>query len=330
MHTREYSPSLGVISPEQFQAALDRFGLGTCIQAEPIPFGFSKRNVFLTSSTGEYVFRGAGHSQEQFLREHFFAQQLHERTCVPAPWPYLVDTTEDIFGWSYAIMPRMPGLQLADPEVRGTLGREDRRGIARAIGENLAWMQELRWPHAGQYNARTNTIEPFVVPYSEWVIARILHNLARSRQHSERTTDADVRWVEKLIAYARYACDDAFQPCFVMQDYKENNVVVECTGGQWRVSGIFDFTHTHFGDGEADFSQLVAMYLDEDPELAGDFMKGYTDYRPLRPGFAGRFPLYMLDNRLGVWEFFQLIGRTEWNEEWTLREWASRYTAFLS
>jgi hypothetical protein len=42
------------------------------------------------------------------------------------------------------------------------------------------------------------------------------------------------------------------------------------------------------------------------------------------------FALYMLDNRLGVWEFFQLIGRTEWNEEWTLQEWTSRYTAFLS
>lgn len=34
MYAREYSLRLGVISPEQFQAALDRFELGTLIKKE--------------------------------------------------------------------------------------------------------------------------------------------------------------------------------------------------------------------------------------------------------------------------------------------------------
>jgi hypothetical protein len=38
MKAKMYSQHLGVISDEQFQAALDRFELGRFIQAEPIPF----------------------------------------------------------------------------------------------------------------------------------------------------------------------------------------------------------------------------------------------------------------------------------------------------
>src|ERR1051326_4552840 len=142
-HAHEYSQLLGTISTDQFQAALDRFSLGKFLHAEPIPFGLSKRNIFLTSTTGQYILRGSPHHPDQFYCEQFFAQGLHELTRVPAPWPYLVDPTTGIFGWSYAIMPRMPGLQLADPAVKRYLPEKERRGIARALGENLAHMQKL-------------------------------------------------------------------------------------------------------------------------------------------------------------------------------------------
>ena len=55
---REYSPRLGAITPDQFQAALDRFGLGRFIAAEPITLGNWRQNCFLTSSAGEFVLRG--------------------------------------------------------------------------------------------------------------------------------------------------------------------------------------------------------------------------------------------------------------------------------
>lgn len=152
MHSFEYSKHLGLLSHDQFQAALNRLGLGNFLHAEPIPFGLFGQNVFLTSTDGEFVLRGRPHFPWQFPTEQFFARRLHERTKVPVPWPYLVDPLEDIFGWSYVIMPRMPGLQLANPEVKGKLGEKDRRGIAHAMGENLALMQKLTWPFAGRYD----------------------------------------------------------------------------------------------------------------------------------------------------------------------------------
>ena len=66
MHTREYSKHLGLLSPDQFQAALNRFGLGNFLHAEPIPFGLFGQNVFLTSIVGEFVLRGRPHFPWQF------------------------------------------------------------------------------------------------------------------------------------------------------------------------------------------------------------------------------------------------------------------------
>lgn len=98
MTERTYSQYLGMIDDNQFQAALDRFQLGTFVKAEPIPFGLFGQNVFVTSSQGEYVLRGQPHFWWQFSTEQFYVRLLHERTQVPVPWPYLIDPEPDIFG----------------------------------------------------------------------------------------------------------------------------------------------------------------------------------------------------------------------------------------
>ena len=66
MHTREYSKHLGLLSPDQFQAALNRFGLGNFLHTEPIPFGLFGQMVYLTSTDGEFVLRGRPHFPWQF------------------------------------------------------------------------------------------------------------------------------------------------------------------------------------------------------------------------------------------------------------------------
>ena len=161
MAGKTYSQRLGPISDEQFQAALDRFDLGRLIQAEPISFGLFGQNVFVSSTQGDYVLRGSPHFWWQFPTEQFYARFLYEQAHAPAPWPYLVDPSPEIFGWSYALMLRMPGLQLADREVREQLSPSDRLVIARALGENLASMQKAKWPHSGRYQADTDSVEPF-------------------------------------------------------------------------------------------------------------------------------------------------------------------------
>ena len=349
---RMYSQQLGVISDEQFQAALDRFKLGRFVQAEPIPFGNFGQNVFVSSTGGEYVLRGQPHFWWQFPTEQFYTRQLHECTHVPVPWPYLIDPTPDIFGWSFVLMPRMPGLQLDDPQVKKRLGLAERRGVAQALGENLAHMQEVTWPFSGRYNAATDTVEPFElvnelawpfpvesdaeladmapgnISYSERVIACLRHHLTRSQKYDAAvTTPEDLAWVEGLLVEARESLDDAFEPCLLMEDYKEGNLVVMQDDERWQVSGVFDLPGAHFGDGEADLSRPIAEYLNEDVQLARAFFHAYQSQKPLRPGFGKRFPIYMLLDRAILWGFFQRHGLRWWDERWTFRDWASQYTS---
>jgi hygromycin-B 7''-O-kinase len=320
----KYSERLGVLSDAQLQAALDRFGLGELVRAEPISAGNFGQNLFLTSTMGEYVLRGAPFYPHQFPQERFFTQHLHEQTCAPVPWPYLLDLSDATFGWSYVIMPRMPGLQLSDLEVQHSLDAGDRRAIARAMGETLADLHQLTWATAGEYDLATDTIRPFDVDYAGWVIRLIRECIEAAIPLSDRTTDADVAWVETVIARSRAALDVPFRPCFVNMDYKEGNVVVERVDGGWRVSGVFDYMSAHFGDGELDLARCVAVYSEADAELAREFVRSYARRRPFRPGFDERFPVYVLVERLLCWQFGQRHG-VWWEPSLTLREWVEPY-----
>jgi hygromycin-B 7''-O-kinase len=328
---REYSKRLGAISSAQFQAALARLGLGEFVSAEPIPFGNFGQNVFVTSTKGDYVLRGVPHYPWQFPKERFFIRLLHERTPVPVPWPYLLDPLNDIFGWSYVLMPRMPGLQLIDPEVRRGLSAADKHAIAGAMGTTLAHMHSLTWPYAGEYDLATDTIQPSELGYSDWVISRMRRDLQVAIPLSDRTTNADVEWVERVIEEGQEALAIPLVPCCVMEDFKEGNAVAECRDDVWQISGVFDLMSCYFGDGEADLARQVSMYADEDVELARNFVRAHMEQmleydRPLRSGFAERFRIYMLLDRLIIWQFAQRHG-VWWDPRLTLREWAGPYVS---
>lgn len=77
-----YSQRLGEITIQQFQA-------------EAVPYGNFGQNVFLTSTTGKYVFRGKPHYDWQFASEQFMANLFHEKTSIPVPYPYYLSRT----GW---------------------------------------------------------------------------------------------------------------------------------------------------------------------------------------------------------------------------------------
>jgi hygromycin-B 7''-O-kinase len=324
-----YSTRLGSIAPAQFQAALDRFGLGRFVEAEPVASGLFGQNVFVTSDRDRYVLRGCPHYDWQLPKERFIARLLHEKTKVPVPWPYLLDERADIFGWSYALMPRMPGLSLPDRPIGDGLGPRDRRGVARALAENLTRMHALTWPFAGDYDLRTDTIAPFLGGYTTRIVDGIRDDLAASRAHSHDTTPEDVAWVEGIIAEARDTAWESEPARLVMRDYKAGNLTfqraAELAGG-WRVSGVFDLMEAHFGDAEADLSRPIAMYLEAGkPYLAREFLARYRRTRPAPHDAAARFKLYMLRDRLIIWEYLRRPENT-WREHRTLRQWASRYT----
>jgi len=142
MASREYSKRLGVISDEQLQAALDRFGLGRLLSAEPAVGGLFGQNIMLATTGGAFVFRGdphwdpEGNDDWQFQKERLFSQLVHESgTGPPVPWPYLLEESRDIFGWHWAIVPRLPGRAIFEPH---RFSATEQRQQAAAMGAALA------------------------------------------------------------------------------------------------------------------------------------------------------------------------------------------------
>lgn len=324
--TREYSQRLGVLTVEQLQAALDRFDLGTIVDARPAAGGLFGQNVLLTSSKGAYVLRGAPHYDGQFEKERYFSRIVHERTRAHAPWPFLIERSTEIFGWSYALMPQLPGGHLSDPIVQRALTPDERVALARAMGEHLALMQEATWDTPMIYDHAADDLRPLDRPFADWFIASVRDWLARCVAASVETTPDDVDWIESIIGRAREALAAPFDPVLVHTDYKEGNVVAERTAEGWRVNGVFDLGEAYVGDGEYDLVRAACEYhLFGRAESLRAFVSAYAAARPPRDGFAERLALYIVADRLILWEYGQR-NHIWFKEGLTFREFAERYT----
>ncbi len=323
---RVYSQRLGALTAHQFQTALTRFGLGTFVDATPVSHGLFGQNVFVQSSQGAYVLRGAPHYPWQFPKERFGAMLLHKHTLVPVAYPYLLDTSTDIFGWPYLLMPRLHGTSPAAPHLTDA----ERLDIAQALGHTLAHMHQLTWPRAGVYDLSSNSIQPFGEGFAHWIAADILRWLVLARANGPATTPDDVLWVEHVIGEAHAARARPFQPCFVMNDYNLGNVLVHRIHGTWQVSGLFDLMEYYFGDGEADLMRLIAVYLEQGHQrgvpLARAFVTTYLTQKPAGTGFAERYALYMLRDRLIVWEYGTRPGNNWFAQGQSFRDYAEPFT----
>ena len=86
----------------------------------------------------------------------------------------------------------------------------------------------------------------------------------------------------------------------------------------------------YFGDGESDLNRVFVAYAEENEELAHTFLNSYLSNTKVRPGFEKRWPIYMILDRIVVWEWAQRNGKCWWKQEYTFREWVEPFTALDS
>lgn len=333
---RVYSERLGAISEAQFAAAAERLRLGRFVKAQPVTSGLFGQNVFVTTSEGEFVLRGAPHwvkglgeeqwrreDRWQFTKEVFFARLLHEHTQVPMPWPMLHDEASDIFGWPYIVMPRMPGACFDERGILKALAPEDRRGVARALGAMLAQMQTLTAPFAGGFDVDTIALTPFEGSYTQHAIAELRDGTAMAQRNGAMTPE-DLEW---LAGAERRALAAGERPnTYVHCDYKLNNVTLSKDADGWRVSGLFDLHEAKFGDGGLDIVRQACSYLDTERQLARVFVESYFAGASADPRLKELMPLYVVNDRMKFWAFFTQPGaRAAWTQGKTFRGWAQRY-----
>lgn len=334
MASREYSERLGVITNEQLQAALDRFDLGRLVGAEPIPSGLFGQNLMIATTTGDYVFRGAPHwnpageDDWQFQKERFFSRLMHESPNGPlVAWPYLLEEDREIFGWGFAFQPKLPGGPLQQPMKRH-YSVADVQQQWLELGRALAAVHTVSLPASGVHDPRTDSIQPHSDRYADHMERTLEQWLEMSVAASSATSDSDVEWARSLIAEARNAMRMPFQPVVVHLDYGFHNVLFEQRDGEWVLTGVVDWMTAESGHPESDLARPLATDLQYRMGGIQAFFEGYRAMHPEMPGFRERFPVFMLWERLQLWQYWQARGE-KFKEGLGMREWIEPYVRML-
>jgi hygromycin-B 7''-O-kinase len=321
----KYSERLGEISEEQFQKALNIFNLGSLISTTPITQGLLGQNVFVTTDKGEYVFRGKPHHDWQFETERNFITLLHEKTKVPVPFPYLISTDKNIFGWEFVFMPKMKGLHLSDCLDETFLSEKDRFEIAVAQGIVLNQIQAVTHSFCGKYDPSTNTVIPYQLDYFTEFSKQIINNLTKSIQYNTNTTQQDIVWTKNIIDQAsKYF--RPFIPTLCLRDFKPGNMVVKNSAKKWKISGIFDFSGASFGHPESDISRLFIVYQENNQiNLGYQFISSYLTNKTDVNNFIKRFPFFVLLDRLIIWDWAQRTNKAWWPTNWSFERYAGQF-----
>jgi aminoglycoside phosphotransferase (APT) family kinase protein len=300
------------VTPAAMQAALDAHGLGN-LTAMRAPVGGSFGQVLLVSTTaGEWVFKGAPLVPEQFAAERFFTDLLHERTDVPVPWPYLHDRSRDVFPWDFALMPRMPGTDLGDTSEWTAMSLDDQRSIASDMGRRLVDVGAVTHGAFGTYDGASDAIVPTRDSYGAMVATECRGVLDRSLgEMPQHWPAADREWVESVISGVEAAFAPITTPRLTMQDFKDQNMVAQRTGTEWRISGLFDLGGLHFGDPAMGLSRQIAQFSlrPHTDTLVRAFIGSALDAGLDATNLPDRLRSFMLLERLAIWEWALREGR---------------------
>lgn len=303
--TKHYSDRLGTLTGKQLQAAADRFDLGTVTAAEPASGGLFGQNVVLTTSEGKFVLRGHPHGHPQLVKERVVARLIHEHSSLPAPWPYEICDDPSLFGWTYAVMPFLPGTCGSD--LFDELDETDRVRLAAALGEGAARLHEVRNGVPGPWLWDESLFVP-KPDFARWTLQRLEWWRAGCRDVRALEPD-DERYIDDVIERHADALRVPVDPVLVHHDYKLGNTSFVRRGDGFEACGVFDLMEAYFGDGEEDLVRTLWSYNQSRRDRsmsdaqAEAFVGTYAASRPLRPGAADRLALYALSDWLVIFGY---------------------------
>lgn len=139
-------------------------------------------------------------------------------------------------------------------------------------------------------------------------------------------TKEDLDWVEQQFQQANDWLSVNFQPCFVMQDYKPGNMMVDKIDSSWQVTGLFDLMESYFGHGETDLARLFSVYVELcRKDLGQIFINSYREVKKGTEGLEERFPIFMIHDRAIIWEWVQRTNRVWWDKSLDFRQWVDSF-----
>jgi hygromycin-B 7''-O-kinase len=284
------------------------------------------KTMFVSSTDGDFVLKGNPLFPGQFLEEQFFIENIHKRTGAIVPIPYIIDDSDDIFGWSYSLMPRLQGEHLNSPKIEKTLSKEEKIKIAELVANTLLEFHSWKVNQFGELETNNLTLKPFKVTYTEWIYNRIKFWIDDAKKYSD-ISSKDYIWVETLLESSKGSFDDIISPTFVMGDFKPGNFLLDSDANGWKISGVFDFTNAYFGDGLSDLIKMITLYLNNDEQdVARHLLSVYTKGTEQRENLKQRIRVHMLQQRILDWGCAKATGMVTWDDKLSFSNWVEYYT----
>jgi aminoglycoside phosphotransferase (APT) family kinase protein len=313
--------NLGELRDDQLQAAADRFGLGRVRVATALTDGLFGKNVRLDTDTGTWVLRGdpwpAG-VDHQYRRERCFALAIHERSSVPAPWPYHVESTAGILPWPFAVMPYLDGRDHFAAEAKTPAARIE---VARGLGRAAAALGQVTWPACGEWLPDGDGVVAFAGTPAEWLCARTNAMVLRTARTSEPLDLRSQGVVDEHLAGAAASLERAgadFQPALVHHDFKTGNTAMRRNAdGTYDVTGVFDLQECYVGDPIEDLARPLCDVNRYGPEVGAAFLLAYGAPIPVE-----RLRAYVVFDRLVLWEYGRRPGVDWYDAAATFAGWA--------
>lgn len=319
------SNKLGSISDSALQSMLDRFNLGKLITSQKTEKGAMGQTMFVTSTEGEFVFKGNPLFSGQFAEEKYFVENIDQRTGIAVPTPYLIDDRADIFDWEYCIMPRLNGSHMNSQQFKANQKIEDKLEIAELMAITFIGLHSWKVTEYGELDTRDFTIRPFENSYRAWLYSRIKFWLEDAKKYSV-ITSKDMLWVEELLETSQAYFDKLSSPTFVMGDFKADNFLLALENNTWRLGGLFDFTNSYFGDPLADLIKMIIMYIDNDEEeVAKHLVSVYLNQTEQIEAYKERIRVHMLQQRILDWGCAKAMGMVTWDDELSFADWVGPY-----
>lgn len=314
------SNKLGKIAPIQLQSMLDHYDYGRLISFQKTADGAMGQTMFIATSKGEYVLKGNPLYSGQLQEEQYFVTQLQEKTTVPLPTPYLIDPNENIFGWSYSLMPQLKGSHLHDTQLQ----LSDSYKVAEAIAHTLTQFHSWNEMRFGQLNPINFTITPFEPSYTEWLFQRIVHWLNDASRFSTITAE-DIHWTEEKLVRSKDAFASLTTSTFVMGDFKTGNFLIDKPAEGWVISGVFDFTNAYFADPASDLIKMALYYFNHvQAPVAKRLLSTYFG-DALNTGIQERLTVHLIHQLVLDWGSAKATKSVTWDETLSFSQWAEIY-----
>jgi aminoglycoside phosphotransferase (APT) family kinase protein len=311
--------SLGELDDTQLQTALDRFDLGTLVSAEPLTNGLFGKNVALHTDRGSWVLRGDPWPMvvtDQFRRERFFADAVRGACEVPVPWPVHIEPNAALFGWPYALMPKLPGRAIDTASTEDV----DWDAVANALGRTATALRAVVFPSFGEWSSATDDVEPFVGSASDWLAHRSDEIITACGVYGDPLSASDVGFIRDTVSSISSDLDnDPPSPHYIHHDLKAGNVVVDDVDSRLEVTGLFDLGEGRSADPVEDLARATwDLATQVGSDCAATFLAAHGAPIP-RPRLRG----YIVLDLLVVWEFGSRHAN-RWFEESTFEAWCAR------